>query len=243
LERYKQTVMSLSHPLPPIARSFAEAAEAVRLPYIGQKKGPELRSRRKREGGGREGEEQTGGGRGERDGGEEGGAGCSGRRLVTKAGESESESESESEEGGREGGREGGGEGERERGKGGRRRRLPLPRQLEQVFDEAFPTAAHTVELWQKCSVVVGMHPDEATEPIVDLCLRSGKAFAIVPCCVYPDMNRHRKLADGSQVRTWEQFLCYLQAKDTGIMRTNLPFPGRNVVLFHMGRTGVRGGG
>ena len=110
------------------------------------------------------------------------------------------------------------------------------------MFDDAFPTATHTVELWQKCSVVVGMHPDEATEPIVDLCLGSGKAFAIVPCCVFPDMNRHRKLADGSQVRTREQFLCYLQAKDAGIMRTDLPFPGRNVVLFHMGRTG-RGGG
>ena len=26
------------------------------------------------------------------------------------------------------------------------------------------------------------------------------------------------------------------QAKDSGIMRADLPFPGRNVVLFHMGR-------
>ena len=32
------------------------------------------------------------------------------------------------------------------------------------------------------------MHPDQATEPIVDLALRLGVPFAVVPCCVYPGL-------------------------------------------------------
>lgn len=41
---------------------------------------------------------------------------------------------------------------------------------------------------WQRftqCSLVCGMHPDGATEFIVDLALALGKPFAVVPCCVY----------------------------------------------------------
>ena len=33
---------------------------------------------------------------------------------------------------------------------------------------------------------VVGLHPDEATEAIVDCALAHGKPFAVVPCCVFP---------------------------------------------------------
>jgi hypothetical protein len=61
------------------------------------------------------------------------------------------------------------------------------------LFEDTFPKASHTKELWESCSMVVGMHPDEATEPIVDACLKSGKAFAVVPCCVFPEMNAHRR--------------------------------------------------
>lgn len=178
---YKETTSCLSQPLPPIAKSFALAAEAAGVPYIGQMVPDQS---------GKENQPQEAGG-GHEDGGP---------------------TENTGETGG-----------------------LPLPRQLEQCFDSSFATAPQTRELWEKCSCVVGMHPDEATETILDLSLQHGKAFAIVPCCVFPEMNRHRRMPDGSPVRTWEQFLVYLQAKDEGIRRTNLPFPGRNVVLFHMG--------
>ena len=30
------------------------------------------------------------------------------------------------------------------------------------------------------------MHPDEATEPIVDKAISERKPFAVVPCCVMP---------------------------------------------------------
>ena len=114
--------MCLSHPIPPIARSFAEAAEAAGVPYIGQET-PQAD--------GVTGSQEVGAG----------GGGCREARVGEREGKIESE------------------------------RRLPLPRQLQQEFGASFLTDVHTAELWEKCSVVVGMHPDEATEPIVDACL------------------------------------------------------------------------
>ena len=179
---YKETTWRLAHPLPPIAKSFARAAEAAGVPYIGQCTSSDS---------------------------------VGNETQVGECGEDHAIGSSSENGGGAE--------------------RLPLPRQLEQYFDSSFATAPRTRELWEKGSCVVGMHPDEATEDIVDLSLEHGKAFAIVPCCVFPEMNRHRRMPDGSPVRSWEQFLQYLEAKDEGIRRQTLPFPGRNVVLYHMG--------
>ena len=58
--------------------------------------------------------------------------------------------------------------------------------------------------LFREASIVVGMHPDQATEPIVRAALRAGKPFAVVPCCVFKTHNTHRRLRDGSKVRTTE---------------------------------------
>ena len=54
-----------------------------------------------------------------------------------------------------------------------------------------------TPENWHKfeeCSVVIGMHPDEATEAIVDFARARGKPFAVVPCCVFPAMFPDRRV-------------------------------------------------
>ena len=59
-------------------------------------------------------------------------------------------------------------------------------------FDSTFPTTR--ASLWARVAVVVGMHPDEATDAIVDCALRSGKPFAVVPCCVFPRLFSHRVL-------------------------------------------------
>ena len=50
----------------------------------------------------------------------------------------------------------------------------------------------------------MGMHPDEATESIVDVALACRKPFAIVPCCVFYKSNVGREL-DGEQVRPKRQ--------------------------------------
>ena len=39
--------------------------------------------------------------------------------------------------------------------------------------------------LISNCSMIVGMHPDQAAEHIIEFALRNHKPFAVVPCCVY----------------------------------------------------------
>jgi len=89
------------------------------------------------------------------------------------------------------------------------------------------------VELLRNASIVVGLHPDEATEAIVDLALASGRRFAVVPCCVFASKFSDRRMSSGEPVRTLNQFCSYLQAKDNRIQTTFLNFEGRNKVL-HM---------
>ena len=102
--------------------------------------------------------------------------------------------------------------------------------------------------LWGDASIVVGMHPDEATEPIVDMALAAGKPFAVVPCCVFPSLFPHRRLpaakaeegsggGGGDPVRTHEQFVRYLCAKRAGIRTERIEgLPGRNVVVYWRGQ-------
>ena len=100
--------------------------------------------------------------------------------------------------------------------------------------------------LWSECSVVIGLHSDGATEPLVKLALKHKKPFAVVPCCVFPNTNVHRRIADpavteasrkgGGLVRTYSQFVAWLQAlAPEQIQRAELDFEGRNVVLFSTG--------
>jgi hypothetical protein len=50
------------------------------------------------------------------------------------------------------------------------------------------------VEILNGASVIVGMHPDQATEHIVSCALALGKPWAVVPCCVFAREFPHRKL-------------------------------------------------
>jgi hypothetical protein len=43
---------------------------------------------------------------------------------------------------------------------------------------------------------VVGMHPDQATEPIVACALALGKPWALAPCCVFARDSPHRRLLE-----------------------------------------------
>ena len=84
------------------------------------------------------------------------------------------------------------------------------------------------------CDVLVGMHPDQATEPIVDAAIELGKPFAVVPCCVFPELFPERRTKDGDSVRTYVQFLDYLVAKHPDIKLAYLPFKGRNRVVYRL---------
>ena len=78
------------------------------------------------------------------------------------------------------------------------------------------------------------MHPDQATEPLVDLAIRHRKPFAVVPCCVFAHENPDRRLksSSGEAPTSYEDFCKYLMEKDDNITSERLNFKGRNLVLY-----------
>ena len=78
------------------------------------------------------------------------------------------------------------------------------------------------------------MHPDGATEAIVDFALAAGIPFAVVPCCVYSRDFPRRVDESGRPIRNLERFIAYLKAKaPPGRIATQiLPFEGKNVVVY-----------
>ena len=81
--------------------------------------------------------------------------------------------------------------------------KLPNIIHLQEDFNEAFCdhhfNSPYDVESWKsekgfKKELIIGMHPDQATEPIVDMALKYLKPFAVVPCCVFAHENPHRRL-------------------------------------------------
>ena len=65
-------------------------------------------------------------------------------------------------------------------------------RHVRAPFAMDFP--AKLPALWARSVACVGMHPDQATDAIVDLCLAAQKPFAVVPCCVFPRLFNTRVL-------------------------------------------------
>ena len=88
------------------------------------------------------------------------------------------------------------------------------------------------------CDALVGLHPDEATEEIVDTALEHSIPFAVVPCCVFPQLFPERRLPPkvsgrpGVRVRKHGAFVEYIRQKDWRIRSDTLPFGGRNLVLY-----------
>lgn len=87
----------------------------------------------------------------------------------------------------------------------------------------------------RSAGLVVAMHADAATGAALETAIALDKPFAIVPCCVFTHMFPDRKTATGEVVSTYDQLLDYLQALGgDSVMRTELPFQGRNVVLYRL---------
>lgn len=91
--------------------------------------------------------------------------------------------------------------------------------------------------------MLVGLHPDQATEPILRHANSMGKPFCILPCCVFPLHHPDRRIirADGSAapVLSHSDLVQYLV--QAGQARTAaLPFAGRNVAVY---RTAARASG
>lgn len=105
---------------------------------------------------------------------------------------------------------------------------------IKDYFDEErFPS---TSELVKDCVLIIGMHPDEATVPIVKAALKLNKNFAVVPCCVFPSLFKDRKLKSGQHVVDYSHILQFIYelCKDNNVDVYNhyLKITGRNRVLF-----------
>ena len=91
--------------------------------------------------------------------------------------------------------------------------------------------------------MVVGLHPDQATDAAVDFALAHGKPFAVVPCCTYARDFPHRRRPPGpgrpkggGPVTTHAHLVEYLLAKAPGVIKCEtLPFEGKNVVVYSLG--------
>jgi hypothetical protein len=111
-------------------------------------------------------------------------------------------------------------------------------RQVQAMLDDELLATPDFGATFAAASALVGMHPDQATEPIVDQALARGKPFAVVPCCVFAReaaaAGNVRRTPEGKEVSTYEELVDYLAAKDLGIRRAYLGFRGRNCVLYKL---------
>ena len=105
------------------------------------------------------------------------------------------------------------------------------PPLCEQVRQEFTP---ENFNAFAECSVVIGMHPDEATEAIVNFAMEYNKPFAIVPCCVFPELFPHRRDAKGDLVTERLQLVEYLVLK-TRARVAHLDMEGANQVVYSLG--------
>ena len=102
------------------------------------------------------------------------------------------------------------------------------PELCEQIKTEFTSENWH---LFKDCSVVIGMHPDQATEAIVDFANLYDKPFAIVPCCVFPELFNHRRDRQGAPVTERMALVEYLADKTGGSVEY-LDIEGANQVVF-----------
>uniref|UniRef100_A0A7S1BRR7 Methyltransferase domain-containing protein n=1 Tax=Corethron hystrix TaxID=216773 RepID=A0A7S1BRR7_9STRA len=87
------------------------------------------------------------------------------------------------------------------------------------------------IERVKSSNIIVAMHPDEATEDVLMSAILNNKPAAIVPCCVFASLHPERRLKNGKEVRTYNEFIQYLMEKDERIEKTDLPFEGKNIAL------------
>lgn len=84
--------------------------------------------------------------------------------------------------------------------------------------------------------LIVGYHPDQATEACIDLALLLRVPFCVVPCCVFPSLFPERRLQNGKQVKSYDDFISYLVLKYPKARVEKLPFEAGG----HGGETAAR---
>ena len=99
--------------------------------------------------------------------------------------------------------------------------------------NDPVPVCDDKHDLLKSCQAIVALHPDEATEFVVDAAVKRRVPFAVVPCCVFGRLFPGRRMPQtGAPVATYDDFLTYLMNKDPAIQRSTLNFDGANQVLW-----------
>ena len=106
----------------------------------------------------------------------------------------------------------------------------------EGVTDQQIQEAKEALKSILSAKLIVGFHPDQATDPCIDLAAILGVPVCIVPCCVFPSEFSHRRLADGSRVRCYKELIEYLISKSPNMQKSFLNFhftdSAKNIALF-----------
>ena len=132
----------------------------------------------------------------------------------------------------------------------------PVPQHIaarfESTTDGFLKTSIHDGDdLIRRATCLVGLHPDECTEDILDAALRYKKSVAIMPCCVFPTLFSGRRLRldvnddwnwdrdndiinnrGSKEVHTYDEFVEFLLQKDPRLVCETLPFEGKNRVIY-----------
>ena len=87
-------------------------------------------------------------------------------------------------------------------------------------------------DLIKGCSLIIGMHPDEATVDIVDVALAKKINFAVVPCCVFHNKFPDRKLKNGKDVIEYPDIIQFILEKDDTLKTDFLNIKGRNKIIY-----------
>ena len=98
-------------------------------------------------------------------------------------------------------------------------------------------SAVGAIETILEAKLVVGFHPDQATDHAIELARALRVPYAVVPCCVFPSEFPDRRLADGSKVKYYTELIQYLQEQypESKIERLNFHFSGgtaKDLVFF-----------
>ncbi len=89
-------------------------------------------------------------------------------------------------------------------------------------LDVTYSTQEFNLETPCACDLVVGLHPDGATRPIVEYAAHHRLPFAIVPCCA----------DNGMSYKPWMRFLAaFAEERGMVVERHDLPMDGRSTVI------------
>jgi hypothetical protein len=96
-----------------------------------------------------------------------------------------------------------------------------------EAVDGRITCSKEALRVFHSAKLLVGFHPDEATEAIIDMAVQNRIPFVIVPCCVFPKLFSHRRL-NGKSVSTYMDFVRYLKTKHPAIREASLPFHAKS---------------